>query len=776
MFLGGLSLLMVVEYFASSLSLSDQIHDDAVLDLALKQNFEMQRVGFLVGLLGENHRMKDHNRHREELAETVKSLENNYRIMLEGDTHIRGHKENFRAIYYLPPVSFDSNFRSFIVDAKSIINDETEYTQLDDPRVQRMFNALDGPLGIASKVLVEAIQKQNDEHSERFGWIVKLSLLVTLLVLILSFPLIFMPLARRTAHEMDKQVSTTNRLRTVLNGTVDAIVTITDQGKIRTFNLAAYSIFGYSRKEVIGKNVKMLMPESIAINHDQYLSNYLDTGEGVAIGQEREVEGLRKDGSVFPLKLKITESFSDGEVFFIGIIHDLSEQKRHEKQIAEYQMSLEKKIEQRTRKLSLEVEERRNAEASLNESRRRLEAISKSLFEGVLVIDHEGKVQFSNPSAEKLLGVAAKTSIEGRFINDLFQLETEGGPVDFEETPFFSIARDGGLFRDDEARFVTAGGTVLDVAYACSSFRDEDNINGGILSFRDTQDLKRAQQESLQASKLASVGHLAAGIAHEINTPTQYIGDNLRFLKESIEDLFGILESCRNLIRDARKTENFAEQAGKIETAMEEIDLDYLVEEIPEAASQSLSGVEQVSRIVLAMKDFSHPGSREKTYNDLNKAIESTLTVCRNEWKHVAELETDLDPSLVPVKCLGGEINQVFLNLIINAAHAIKDAKGDAMGKIYISTRLEGDWVEIRIADDGSGIPDDVKERIFDPFFTTKEVGKGTGQGLSVCRDIVTEKHDGKITFESKTGEGTMFIIRLPVDSVTDQDDNEMLS
>jgi signal transduction histidine kinase len=199
--------------------------------------------------------------------------------------------------------------------------------------------------------------------------------------------------------------------------------------------------------------------------------------------------------------------------------------------------------------------------------------------------------------------------------------------------------------------------------------------------------------------------------------------------------------------------------------------LEYLMTQIPRAIEQSIEGVERISSIVQAMKEFSHPGAAEKTFADLNHCIRSTVTVSRNEWKYVADLDTDLDGALPPVCCLPGELNQVFLNLIVNAAQAIGDVSdtrsagegAEHKGKIVVSTRRDGDWVEVRITDTGSGIPEKIREHIFDPFFTTKDVGRGTGQGLAIARNVVVDKHGGTITFETKTGAGTTFIIRLPI-------------
>jgi signal transduction histidine kinase len=193
--------------------------------------------------------------------------------------------------------------------------------------------------------------------------------------------------------------------------------------------------------------------------------------------------------------------------------------------------------------------------------------------------------------------------------------------------------------------------------------------------------------------------------------------------------------------------------------------LEYLLAEIPKAISQSADGIDRVATIVRAMKEFAHPGSAEKAAVNLNKAIESTVTVARNEWKYVADLHTTLDPTLPPVPCLVGEFNQVVLNMIVNATHAIADAVKGTGGKgtITIGTRRAGDFVEVCIADTGMGIPESIRHRIFDPFFTTKEVGKGTGQGLAIARSVVVDKHGGTIAVESQVGTGTTFIIRLPL-------------
>jgi PAS domain S-box-containing protein len=275
------------------------------------------------------------------------------------------------------------------------------------------------------------------------------------------------------------------------------------------------------------------------------------------------------------------------------------------------------------------------------------------------------------------------------------------------------------------------------------------------------------REQLLQAQKLESVGQLAAGIAHEINTPTQYIGDNVRFLKDAFLDLKNLVASYERLLQAAQNSTLSGDTIQEISAAVEQADAGYLLDEIPKAIDQTLEGVTRVSTLVSAMKEFSHPGTKEKVLVDLNHAINSTITVARNEWKYVADMETDFDPSLPLIPCQAGEFNQVILNLIVNATHAIANVVRDGgfeKGKIKIQTRNCLEWAEIRVQDTGSGIPEGVRTRIFDPFFTTKEIGKGTGQGLAIARSVVVDKHGGTIHFETETGKGTTFVIHLPHD------------
>ncbi len=295
-------------------------------------------------------------------------------------------------------------------------------------------------------------------------------------------------------------------------------------------------------------------------------------------------------------------------------------------------------------------------------------------------------------------------------------------------------------------------------------------ISGTVGQFVERNQAEEARKgmeiQLRSAQKLESIGQLAAGIAHEINTPTQYIGDNVRFLEASFGDLKEIHQRYEKLRLAVKHAGPTAEVMAEMEACMRRVDPGFLMAEIPRAIEQTLEGVDRVAKIVRAMKEFSHPGTEEKTPVNLNKALETTLTVARNEWKYVARIETDFDPDLPLVPCLPGEFNQVILNLVVNAAHAISDvtgADGKTKGLITASTRRSGEWAEVRIRDTGCGIPENIRHKIFDPFFTTKPVGKGTGQGLAMAHTAIVDRHQGTLTFETEVGVGTSFIIRLPL-------------
>jgi signal transduction histidine kinase len=279
-------------------------------------------------------------------------------------------------------------------------------------------------------------------------------------------------------------------------------------------------------------------------------------------------------------------------------------------------------------------------------------------------------------------------------------------------------------------------------------------------------ELQGTQAKLLQAQKLEAIGQLAAGIAHEINTPAQYVSDNTVFAQRAVGGLITALLASITVVTAAKAGGAGSDLIAAAEAAITKAKLGYILKQLPKALDQALEGLGRISSIVQAMKEFSHPSGSEKRPENLRDAIETTVAVARNEWKYVADVDVEVDPDLPLVPVLRNEFNQVILNLIVNAAHAIGDATGGGAsrkGKISITGRTAGDDVEIRVSDDGSGIPEEVRMRVFEPFFTTKEVGRGTGQGLAIAYSVIVDKHSGTINLETEEGVGTTFIIRLPL-------------
>jgi PAS domain S-box-containing protein len=334
---------------------------------------------------------------------------------------------------------------------------------------------------------------------------------------------------------------------------------------------------------------------------------------------------------------------------------------------------------------------------------------------------------------------------------------------------FQAVRRDGSTFtagmvfapiKDERGLITHFGCSARDITAIIEEQRDKRALQEQL--YTEMRERERIAIELRLAQKLESVGRLAAGIAHEINTPIQYVGDSAHFLKSAVADLQQLSEVYRGAVEALFRgvsPEIVRANLTQIDTL---VDKQFIDIEIPLAFARTLEGVERVTRIVRAMKEFAHPDAQEQSPADINHAIETTLLVARNEYKYHACVETELG-ELPAVVCNVNELNQVFLNLIINAAHAIESAGRDASsGLIKIRTSAVEESVEIVIEDNGCGIPQENLEHIFDPFFTTKEIGKGTGQGLAIARSIIVEKHAGTITVDSHVGNGTKMTLCLP--------------
>ena len=397
--------------------------------------------------------------------------------------------------------------------------------------------------------------------------------------------------------------------------------------------------------------------------------------------------------------------------------------------------------------------ERNSFHRDLVRATRRYQDLFNNVPVALFTAGHDGGLKTANAAFVKLIGSAGIPATQINFLDLLFE---PGRRAHFLDLMSRKRAVEGWetSLRDakgNELHVIVNAAPLYDASQALEGW--EGCVTDISMLKQTLEERDRLEDNLRQAQKLEAIGQLAAGIAHEINTPTQYVGDNLRFLKES----FGELDSVIEQLVEAG--------GGQARKALDDADFEYLKEEIPRALNQSLEGVDRVAKIVRAMKEFSHP-AREKTATDLNRAIQSTITVASNEWKYVAEMDMDLDANLPSVHCSPAEFNQVVLNMIVNAAHAITDVVGDGgkgKGKITVKTRADGEWAIVEISDTGTGMPLHIQQRIFDPFFTTKEVGKGTGQGLAIAHNVIVDKHAGSIKVTSAPGQGTTFHIRLPI-------------
>ncbi len=359
---------------------------------------------------------------------------------------------------------------------------------------------------------------------------------------------------------------------------------------------------------------------------------------------------------------------------------------------------------------------------------------------------------YIGPQAERLLGIAQEGWGEPGFFEARLSLEDRVATIEQCRLVVEFAAE-----HEAEFRFRRDDGSWVWLRCAMRLF---ESSTGPTLAghFFDITVRRTLASDQAQSQKLEAIGRLASGVAHEINTPIQFISDGINFVQEGLQGLLSVLGEYRRAASSLAAAE--VARLGELE---ETSDLAYLCENMPLALTRTVDGLARVTTLVRSMKEFAHPAGQDKALADLNSALQSTIVISTNEYRYVADVETELG-ELPAIACYVSELNQVFLNIIVNAAHAIADVVGTTgqRGKIRVATRVDGCDAVIAIADTGGGIPPHVGNRIFDPFFTTKEVGRGTGQGLSIARTIV-EKHGGSLTFEAAAGAGTTFLIRLPI-------------
>jgi two-component system, NtrC family, sensor kinase len=418
-----------------------------------------------------------------------------------------------------------------------------------------------------------------------------------------------------------------------------------------------------------------------------------------------------------------------------------------------------------------DISTRKDLATALTQNQRLLQAVIADLPVAIRACDGEGRVFLHNSAAAELFAIAADEDVPlGTTVPSPLSVEVllpDGKtPVPIEGRPLARALR-GETVTNVELLVAQNAGEIRTTLESARRLTGQNGESlGAVAVTQDVTQRRNLERELAQAQKLESIGQLAAGVAHEINTPVQFVSDNVQFVRGALPDIAAVIQSYRNLQQAVQGAGDIAAAAAVAAEAEMAADLDYIMENAPPAIESSMEGLARIATIVRSMKEFAYPDQAEKRSADLNQAIRSTLVVAHNEYKYVADIDTDFG-EIPAVQCYLGEINQVILNLLVNASHAISDVVKDTggRGKLTVRTRVDGEAVEISIGDTGTGIPEATRDRIFDPFFTTKEVGKGTGQGLAIARSVIVNKHGGTLRFETECGKGTTFFIRLPVDA-----------
>jgi PAS domain S-box-containing protein len=510
----------------------------------------------------------------------------------------------------------------------------------------------------------------------------------------------------------------------ILDTSGEAFMGLTPDWRIHSWNAAAEKLLGWTAEEIIGRPIlDTITPRNRREQSQHRLAALTGHEAPVDLAEPVELIAMHRDGYEIWIESRLGRVWSDGQWHPHAFVRDLTQRRQTAQSLA------------------------------------RSEELHRVLAEssGDMISRHapDGRVLYVSAACHSLLGLTPEEmlSCDPRDLlhpDDAADLIDSDGRITLPEGPGELTVRV--CHRDGHWVWVEAIPSVL---------RDADGAIEEIQVYsRNITDRMAREAQFHQESKLESLGRLSAGLAHEINSPIQFVGDNARFLAEAYQDLIRIVLFYRGLL-DSADPMSWDERRARMRVAEEGIEFDYLQTEIPSAVEQTLHGIERVSTIVRAMKTFSHPGHQEQVPADLNEALAATVTVTRHEVNSVAELQLEL-ADLPPVRCNIADLNQVFLNLIVNAADAIADT-GEP-GTIGITTALDGDHVTIAISDTGGGIPDDVRTKIFDPFFTTKDVGRGSGQGLPLVRAVVQEGHAGTLTVDTRLGSGTTFTMRLPID------------
>ena len=516
------------------------------------------------------------------------------------------------------------------------------------------------------------------------------------------------------------------KFRGLVSQSLVGIVLIED-GRFVYSNAKFDEIFGYSSDEIRG-----MQPSDVAVEDDRALveDNVRKRMTGAIDHLEYSFHGQRKDNTVIDIECHSSMLHIGKRTLIVSLIIDATTRKQAEAQASA-------------------------ASARLAASERRFRALVQRSSDATLVCDRHGLLSYVSAASISVLGIDDEATT-GHTIYDVVHPDDHAPLTAHIRHP---ATADAGSV---ECRILSTDGPPRWVEMTFTDLCEEPAVGGVVIHARDITERQCLERELRQAQKLESIGQLAAGIAHEINTPLQYVGDNVNFLQGAFTDQMKVAAAYRN----AATSTGALEAAQRLEA---DVDLDFLADEVPAAIEQTLAGLDRVTTIVRAMKAFGHPNSESKSPADLNEGIRNTLIVANNAVKLAAEVNTELG-DLPPVWCHISDINQVVLNLVLNAAQAITEtATNGQIGLITVRTFRAGGNAVIEITDSGGGIPPEIAERIFEPFYTTKEIGVGTGQGLSIAYTLIHDRHGGSIRHTSQAGVGATFTVRLPIGSAASE-------
>ena len=531
---------------------------------------------------------------------------------------------------------------------------------------------------------------------------------------------------------------TNDYLQNILKAMLTCLIVVNREGEIRTTNRATLELLEYDMEELIGATFEKIWR---GVEHASVLD--VDTGK-----TQLEAELIAKGGRAIPV------------LYSSSVLHD----EEDEPQGVVY--------------MARDITGRLEAEQALRRAEEKYRTIFERSIEGIFQTTLAGHYLSANPalatihgydSVEELtasgIDIAREVYVDGKKREQFKLLIEDQGFVSRFEAQIHRrdgsirwVSENARLVRDEAGKSLYYEGTMTDITDRKEA-EDELRRSRDALE-RVNEELKENQAQLLQSEKMASVGQLAAGVAHEINNPMGFISSNLGMMGEYIEDLSGLIEVYGKLEGHVRsgKDDGASELLSEVEGKKEEIDIEYLLSDSENLVKESREGAERVLKIVRDLKEFSHVDKEEKMPADLNSGIESTLNIVWNEIKYNATVDKEYG-DIPKVDCFPMELNQVFMNMLVNAAQAIEDGQGT----ITIKTRQEGDFVLVSIADTGKGMPPEVQQRIFEPFYTTKDVGKGTGLGLNMAYNIVVKKHGGDILVDSAEGVGTTFTVKIPI-------------